>query len=213
MENTIKKRGRPPKNPVELPQNHATSTPAIRDEDTSSVTATAPAKSNSATIRSIRMTDETHNALNELKVSLGDSSLEATLRQMISAFHLSDARKAFPERDTEIAQFEALSRKLIDSYVHSLILCNDAEERAKAEVKTMLESKDQIIVDLQQKAQEQEDTIQKLRLQLSAAEKDRNAAIGEAEALKMAGRADIEVSKRLEAFQKQLNDALSSMKK
>jgi len=157
MENTIKKRGRPPKNPVELPQNHATSTPAIRDEDTSSVTATAPAKSDSATIRSIRMTDETHNALNELKVSLGDSSLEATLRQMISAFHLSDARKAFPERDTEIAQFEALSRKLIDSYVHSLILCNDAEERAKAEVKTMLESKDQIIVDLQQKAQEQED--------------------------------------------------------
>ena len=159
------------------------------------------------------MTDETHNSLNEVKTALGAGNMDEALKKMINSFNMSEARELLPERRTEIAQFEALSRKLIDSYVHCLIICNDAEERAKEEVKAMLESKDKVIVDLQQKAQEQEETIKSLRLQLSVTEKDRDAAMGEAEALKMAGRADIEVSKRLEVFQQQLNEALSVMKK
>ena len=211
MENTTKKRGRPTKTTDVL--ESISDVPAAEKKEVDVVQQSISAKHEAVNVRSIRMTDATYDGLNEVKVALGDSSLEATLKQMINSFHLTEARKAFPERDTEIAQFEALSRKIIDSYVHSLLICNDAETRAKDAVKAQLESKDKTIISLQKEVQACKEESQMLRMQLTEVTKERDAAVNEAEALKMANRTDAEVSKRLADFQKQLDDALSAMKK
>lgn len=164
------------------------------------------------TNRSIRMTDCTHTALTEVKNSCKDASLDQTLNRLINTFHMTEARKVLPERDADIAQFESLCRKLIDSYVHSLILFTDADARAKEAVSAELKSKDKIIINLQEQVLEKEYTIQELQTQLADTIRERDAAINELDTLKMNNRVDTEIRKQLEMLQLQLAEALSSIK-
>ena len=78
-------------------QKPETDTPKAHTEDAAPIP-TTPAKPDVATIRSIRMTDETHNSLNEVKTALGAGNMDEALKKMINSFNMSEARELLPER-------------------------------------------------------------------------------------------------------------------
>lgn len=97
---------------------------------------------------------------------------------LITAMELNEARAAIPERDTEIANFQAKANELVEAFLHSLQLNQDAETRIRAEFQRQLDLKDKTIENYQKQiAEEQEKAaaltetqMQLMQLQVEAAE-------------------------------------------
>lgn len=176
-----------------------------------------------ASVHSVRMTDETYDGINSVKQALGATSLEDTLKAMVDSYSMSAAKELLPTRSTEITEFEVLSRKLIDAYTHSLILCQDAEERAFDRVNRVLESKELTIVHLQkalldtqneQAKREKElcDENRSLKAELRQVKAERDALETELETIKKAEHTDAAISSRFDTLQKTLEAMLAERK-
>ena len=99
---------------------------------------------------SFRITAETNDQIKELCKKLGCTQDE-TFQHLISAFEMQNAITHIPERAMEIDNFRCKINELVLAYNYSLNLCADSEARAKAKVDLLLQSKDQTIMELQEK--------------------------------------------------------------
>lgn len=99
---------------------------------------------------SFRITTETSDQIKELCKQLGCTQDE-TFQHLISAFEMQNAINIIPERAMEIENFRCKINELISAYTFSLQLCSDSESRAKAKVDLLIQSKDQTIMELQEK--------------------------------------------------------------
>lgn len=97
---------------------------------------------------------------------------------LITAMELNEARAAIPERETEIANFQAKANELVEAFLHSLQLNQDAEARIRAEFQRQLDLKDktienyqeQIKVEQEKAAALTETQMQLMQMQVEAAE-------------------------------------------
>lgn len=99
---------------------------------------------------SFRITPETSDQIKDLCKQLGCTQDE-TFQHLISAFEMQNAITVIPERAMEIDNFRCKINELVLAYTYSLNLCADSEARAKAKVDLLLQSKDQTIMELQEK--------------------------------------------------------------
>lgn len=130
-----------------------------------------------ASVRSFRITDET---LNQFKKIQDDKGLtqEAALKSLITTYELEQAKSTIPERETEIANFQTKADELVSAFLHSLQLNLDAESRIRSEFTVQLQSKDETIVDLQQKVAEMKEKNAKISAEMDEA-KAANKSISE----------------------------------
>lgn len=101
-------------------------------------------------VKSFRLTQTTFNKFNEIKEQLGVSQ-QGTLEALIATYNLCESSAVQPELKTDIEQFSALLNSIQDSFMHLLELNKNAEERAKNSCRSLLDSKDKTIIELQQK--------------------------------------------------------------
>lgn len=104
---------------------------------------------------SLRLTPETIEKLKEVTQQIG-STQDETMQQLIQAFELQNGINNIPNRAYEIETFRMKSLELVEMYTQSLKIWAETEEHAKAKVRLQLESKDQIIMELQEKLKESE---------------------------------------------------------
>ena len=98
--------------------------------------------------RSIRARESTFDRFKELSASL--SSSQADLFDTLIDFYAMRQNNA-KGRETEVANLEAHLKALLEAYSYALSLAQDAELRIANQYADQLKSKDDIILDLQQK--------------------------------------------------------------
>lgn len=108
----------------------------------------AEEKREQASVRSFRITNDVMGRFKELQDEM-NLTQDGALKMLVDAYELEQAKNAIPDRETEISNFQAKANELVDAFLHSLQLNQDAEARIRSEVAMQLESKDKIIVDLQ----------------------------------------------------------------
>lgn len=99
---------------------------------------------------SFRITPETVDKLKEIGKQIGGTQ-DDLMEQLIIAYELHNAANVITERKMEIEAFRNKVNELVSSYTFSLQLCADAEERANSKVSQLIQSKDQTIIELQEK--------------------------------------------------------------
>lgn len=92
---------------------------------------------------------------------------------VMQVFELNQAKTVVASRATEIESFEKSVKDIMDAYLLSLKICQDAEERIREQFASDLDRKDKTIGDLQAKAE-----------QLKAAKDAAEAAAAEAKKVK-----------------------------
>lgn len=75
---------------------------------------------------------------------------------LMEVLALNEAKIAIPERQLEIEEFERHTKAILNSFLTSVALARDTEERVYDNFRTQLESKDALILDLQTKLAEKE---------------------------------------------------------
>lgn len=101
-----------------------------------------------AAVRSFRITDETLIKFKEIQDQLGLTQ-DGVLKLFISSYEMEQAKNAIPDRETEINNFQVKANELIDAFLYSLQLNQDAEVRIRADYALQLETKDEIIAKYQ----------------------------------------------------------------
>lgn len=137
-----------------------------------------------AEVRSLRLEAETLAGINDVKNAMNVPTVDKALKAILDTFSMTKAKEAIPNRAAEISEFEILCRKLLDAYTHSLVLCNDAEARARDTVSQLLTSKDSTIMELQQSVTSQKEAVAKLDEKIEKLKAERDSLIAENEALK-----------------------------
>ena len=89
-------------------------------------------KKEKAEVKSFRVTDEVVAKLKELQ-SPGCPTTDSVLRMLINTYELELAKEVIPERKTEITNFQMKARGLVEAYLHSVELNQDAEARIRLE--------------------------------------------------------------------------------
>jgi DNA anti-recombination protein RmuC len=104
-------------------------------------------------VRSFRADEETFEKFKAL-ASEEFGNQGQCLASLISLYETEKSKAVLVERKTEIENFQAHANKIIEMFLMSLQLNEDAEERIRSEFEHLLNSKDRIITDLQTKEQE-----------------------------------------------------------
>ena len=98
---------------------------------------------------------------------------------MIKVLELDKAKTMVPERATEIEEFELYNQKILSAFVASLETNKNAEERIREQFKVKLESKDNMIVKLQNEIRGKEDLMTAANTAAMEAENEKNRAEAE----------------------------------
>ena len=114
-------------------------------------------------VRSFRISD---SVLEKFKAFCNDfDNQNLALDSLINAYEVQNAKAILVDRQTDIADYDMHIQALQSAFLRSLELNENAERRIRAEFKSLLSSKDEIIMQLQsEKTQAQEQS-----------EQDRNA--------------------------------------
>jgi len=109
-------------------------------------------------VRSFRISEEVAEKIKRVQ---GDLKLtqDAALKRMIQAYELEQAKELIPERETEIANFQVKAQEMVEAFLHSLQLNQDAEVRIRAEFVEKLQMRDRAILDYQEKNKELQEKI------------------------------------------------------
>ena len=78
---------------------------------------------------------------------------------IMSVLEMDKAKAAVPERMTEIEEFERHTKAMLSAYLGSLEIAKSTEERVLEQFRSKLESKDETIMDLQNRLKEQMDLV------------------------------------------------------
>lgn len=101
---------------------------------------------------SFRLDDETKEKIKELSIELGLNQ-QGTLQTLLDTFEIVKSKEVLSDSDLQrsITEFEYFTSSVNKSYIQILHALQDAEKKAEFKVKEQLESKDKIIVDLQER--------------------------------------------------------------
>lgn len=105
-------------------------------------------KKEQANVRSFRVTDEVMGRFRVLQDEL-QLTQDGALKMLVDAYEFEQAKNAIPDRETEIANFQTKANELVDAFLHSLQLNQDAESRIRNEVAMQMQAKDNTIADYQ----------------------------------------------------------------
>ena len=106
-------------------------------------------------VRSFRISDSVSEKFKAFCSDFDNQSV--ALDSLISAYEVQNARAILTERQTDIADYDTHIQAIQSAFLRSLELNENAEQRIRAEFNNVLNSKDQIIVQLQaEKAQANE---------------------------------------------------------
>ena len=97
--------------------------------------------------KSFRVDDDTFNRFKSL-CSEYDNQGEC-FKAIISYFELNSAKNSIPTQQTNIADFQSHLDSILKGYLHCLELNQNAENRIRMEFQSLLDSKDTIIMELQ----------------------------------------------------------------
>lgn len=100
--------------------------------------------------RSFRVTDEVMEKLRQIQADF-NLTQDAALRHLIETYEFQQAKEQIPSREKEIDNFQRKAQDLMDAFLFSLQLNEDAEERIRAEFGQKLQIQDQAILDYQEK--------------------------------------------------------------
>ena len=104
---------------------------------------------NEKKVRSIRADDITFDKFKSLCDELGGHS--ECLNSLISTYELGRAKELIPEHEVNISEFQSHADSLVRAYVSLLDISKNADNRIKSEFVLQLDSKDKIIMELQNK--------------------------------------------------------------
>lgn len=110
-------------------------------------------KKERASVRSFRITNDVMGRFKELQDEM-NLTQDGALKMLVDAYEMEQAKNAIPDRETEISNFQMKANELVEAFLHSLQLNQDAEARIRSEVALQLESKDKVIADLQKQLDE-----------------------------------------------------------
>lgn len=99
--------------------------------------------------RTIRADEETFKKFSQIsRETFGNQG--QCLSTLIHLYEIEQGKKEIPERQVEIETFQTHLNRLVDMFVNSLQLMNDTELRVKGEFADLLNSKDSVIINLQE---------------------------------------------------------------
>lgn len=87
---------------------------------------------------------------------------DGALKLLVEAYEFEAAKQTIPDRATEITNFQVKATELIETFMNSLQINQDAESRIRAEFEMQLISKDKTIATYQEKHAEQKNKIDEL---------------------------------------------------
>lgn len=109
-----------------------------------------------ATVRSFRVTEEVMGRFKALQEEM-QLTQDSALKMLVDAYEFEQAKNAIPDRETEISNFQAKANELVDAFLHSLQLNQDAESRIRSEVAMQMQAKDNTIADYQAALQKEKE--------------------------------------------------------
>ena len=104
-------------------------------------------------VRSFRVTDNVMTRFKEIQEEMGLTQ-DSALKMLVDGYEMEQAKNAIPDRETEIANFQAKAGELVTAFLHSLQLNQDAEARIRAEFALQLQTKDTAIADYQEQVKD-----------------------------------------------------------
>lgn len=110
----------------------------------------------SAAVRSFRVTDSVLQKFKHIQDDL-DLTQDGALKLLVESYEFEAAKNAIPDRATEIANFQTKAGELVEAFMYSLQLNQDAETRIRAEFEFQLKTKDEALADVQAKNQSLKD--------------------------------------------------------
>ena len=119
-------------------------------------------------VRSIRIGEETFDKFRTIAADFPNQG--EAIASMISAWEIQKARAVITERTAEISNYDAHLQAIQAAFLHSLELNENAEGRIRQEFKSMLDSKDKTIADLQRQLEQAKTEARDAESRASAAE-------------------------------------------
>ena len=105
--------------------------------------------------KNIRATEETHDRFAQLAEE-NFPNQGAALEALINAWEIQNAKNAVPEREADITDFDSHIQALQRAFIHSLDIAQNAENRARDELRRKLEMLETDKAELQKKLEEAE---------------------------------------------------------
>lgn len=106
-------------------------------------------KKSSANVRSFRVTDDVMSRFKDIQDEMRLTH-DGALKMLVDAYELEQAKNAIPDRETEINNFQLKANELVEAFLFSLQLNQDAEARIRAEIALQMQSKDESIANYQE---------------------------------------------------------------
>lgn len=116
------------------------------------------------TVRSLRATDKVFEKLKIIADEQGFSSQGEALTALVQMWETEQAKILIPDRATEIDNFRAMVHKIESSFINSLEINMNAEERIRQEFEAKLKANDTTINLLQEQKQKLIDEKKQLEL-------------------------------------------------
>lgn len=113
-------------------------------------------KKEQASVRSFRITDEVMGRFKEIQDETGLTT-DGALKMFIASYEMEQAKNTIPDRETEITNFQTKANQLVEAFLYSLQLNQDAETRIRSDVELQLKSKDEQIIKLQAEVRAKEE--------------------------------------------------------
>ena len=107
--------------------------------------------------RSYRLTPEVHDKISEIALEVGGTK-EQVIGKLIEAYELQKEKVTYPDQQENIETFENYSNILTKMYLASIETGKNTKDLVRAEFSSQLQSKDQVIQDLQEKLKELKET-------------------------------------------------------
>lgn len=101
-------------------------------------------------VATYRISDEVKEKIKEIALSTGRTQQD-TLQLLVNAYYMQTEKAELPEHAASIEEFESCTTRLIQMFTESLRSNHNMKESVMKEFSATLESKDQTIIDLQDK--------------------------------------------------------------
>lgn len=122
---------------------------------------TEEVKRTAANVRSFRVTDDVMARFKDIQDEMGLTH-DGALKMLVDAYELDQAKNAIPDRETEISNFQMKANELVEAFIYSLQLNQDAEARIRAEIALQMQSKDEAIANYQEQLKTAQNSLNEL---------------------------------------------------
>lgn len=140
-------------------------------------------KEQKATPTTFRITSTTNDKFKELAQSFGFTQ-EEMLSNLISTYELENAKALIINREKEIDEFQSHVSRLVNIYLNSLELNQNSENRIHEKYSNEINSKSEIINNLQEKLLEKDKQLSSLKTLLQDISKDYDKSSEEIKSIK-----------------------------